>query len=202
MYLSVHRSTVYNSQDIEASKFLDLCFHNITKTSDISNSFRVGHYWIQILINQSRWLLEIFLNCSAKIIWPKISGNISISKIHLIIAFSFTKINTFWNELHLLLRRKVMTNSILKKRERCYFASKDLYSQSYGFSSSHGQMSELDHKDDWLQKNWCFWTVVLRRLLRAPWTARRSNQSILKEINSEYSLEELLLKLKLSTWVT
>ena len=45
--------------------------------------------------------------------------------------------------------------------------------------------------------NWCFQTVVLRRLLRVPWTARRSNQSILKEINTEYSLEGLMLKLKL-----
>ena len=46
-------------------------------------------------------------------------------------------------------------------------------------------------------KNWCFWTVVLERLLRVPWIARRSNQSILKEISPEYSLEGLMLKLKL-----
>ena len=52
----------------------------------------------------------------------------------------------------------------------------------------------LDHKEGWLPKNWCFWTVVLLRVL---WTARRSNQSILKEINPEYSLKGLLLKLKL-----
>ena len=46
-------------------------------------------------------------------------------------------------------------------------------------------------------KNLCFWTVVWRRLLRVPWTARGSNQSILKEINPEYSLEGPMLKLKL-----
>ena len=45
-------------------------------------------------------------------------------------------------------------------------------------------------------KNWCFWTVVLEKTLERPWTARRSNQSILKEINPEYSLEGLMLKLK------
>ena len=45
--------------------------------------------------------------------------------------------------------------------------------------------------------NWCFWTVVLENTLRVPWTARRSNQSILKEISHEYSLEALMLKLKL-----
>ena len=51
--------------------------------------------------------------------------------------------------------------------------------------------------EGWVSKNWCFWTWCWRRLLRVPWTARRSNQSILKEINSEYSLEGLMLKLKL-----
>ena len=58
-------------------------------------------------------------------------------------------------------------------------------------------MWELDHKESWVPKNWCFWTVVLERLLRVPWTARRSNQSILKEISPECSLEGLMLKLKL-----
>ena len=57
-------------------------------------------------------------------------------------------------------------------------------------------MWELDYKESWALKNWCFWTVVLRRFLRVPWTARRSNQSILKEISPEYSLEWLMLKLK------
>ena len=46
-------------------------------------------------------------------------------------------------------------------------------------------------------KNWCFELLCWRRLSRVPWTARRSNQSILKEINPEYSLEGLMLKLKL-----
>ena len=54
-------------------------------------------------------------------------------------------------------------------------------------------MWELDHKEGWASKNWCFW----RSLLRVPWTAKKSNQPILKEINSEYSLEGLMLKLKL-----
>ena len=54
----------------------------------------------------------------------------------------------------------------------------------------------LDHKEGWVSKNWCFWTVGWRWLLRVPWTARRSKQSILKVINPEYSLEGLMLKLK------
>ena len=58
-------------------------------------------------------------------------------------------------------------------------------------------MWELDCKESWVLKNWCFWTVVWRRLLRVPWTARRSNQSILKEISPGCSLEGLMLKLKL-----
>ena len=58
-------------------------------------------------------------------------------------------------------------------------------------------MWELNYKESWAPKNWCFWTVVLRRLFRVPWTARRSNQAILKEISPGCSLEELMLKLKL-----
>ena len=69
---------------------------------------------------------------------------------------------------------------------------KGLYGQSYGFSSSHVWMWELMRQRTVAFKLWCW-----RRLLRVPWTARRSNQSIVKEINSEYSLEGLMLKLKL-----
>ena len=83
------------------------------------------------------------------------------------------------------------------KKQRHYFANKGLSSQTYGFSSSHVWMWELDHKESWVPKNRCFWTVLFKRLLRVPWTARRSNQSILKEISPEYSFEGLKLKLKL-----
>ena len=64
-------------------------------------------------------------------------------------------------------------------------------------------MWELDRKEDCVLKNWFFWTVVLEKTLESPWTARRSNQSILKEINPEYSLEGLMLKQSsniLATW--
>ena len=71
------------------------------------------------------------------------------------------------------------------------------HNQSYGFSCSHIWIWELDHNEGWTLKNWCIQLWCLRRLLRVPWTARGSNQSILKEINPEYSLEGLILKLKL-----
>ena len=58
-------------------------------------------------------------------------------------------------------------------------------------------MWELDYKENWAPKNWYFWTVVLDKTLRVPWTARRSNQSVLKKISPEYSLEGLMLKLKI-----
>ena len=78
------------------------------------------------------------------------------------------------------------------KKQTHYLANKYLYSQSYGFSSCHAWMWELHHKESWALKNWCW-----RRLMWVPWTARRSNQPILKEINPEYSLEGLMMKLKL-----
>ena len=58
-------------------------------------------------------------------------------------------------------------------------------------------MWELDYKESWAPKNWCFELWCWRRLLRVPWTARRSNQLILKEISPGCSLEGLMLKLKL-----
>ena len=80
------------------------------------------------------------------------------------------------------------------KKQRHYFANKGPSSQGYGFSSGHVWMWELDYKESWALKNWCF---CWRRLLKVPWTARRSNQSILKENSPVCSLEGMLLKLKL-----
>ena len=58
------------------------------------------------------------------------------------------------------------------KKQRHYFANKDLYGQSYGFSSNHVRMWELDHKESWAKKNWCFWTVVLEKTLESPWDCK------------------------------
>ena len=93
---------------------------------------------------------------------------------------------------NLLLGRKAITNldSILKSRDSILKPSW----QSYGFSSSHVWIWELDRKESWA--HWCFWTWYWRRPLRVPWTARRSNHSILKEIKPECSLEGLMLKLQ------
>ena len=85
----------------------------------------------------------------------------------------------------------------LIKKQRHYLTDKVLSSQSYGFSNGHVGIWKLDHKESWVPKNWCFWTVVLEETLESPWTARRSSQSILKEISPECSLEGLMLKLKL-----
>ena len=98
----------------------------------------------------------------------------------------------------LLLGRKVMINldSILKSRD-ITLSKKSLSSQGYSFSSGHVWMWELDYKEGWVQKIDAFELWCWRRLLRVPWNARRSNQSILKEISPGYSLEGLMLKLKL-----
>ena len=83
------------------------------------------------------------------------------------------------------------------KKQRYYFANKVSSNQGYGFSSSHVWMLELVYKESWAPKNECFELWCWKRLLRIPWTAWRSNQPILKEIIPEYSLEGLMLKLKL-----
>ena len=82
------------------------------------------------------------------------------------------------------------------KKERHHFADQGPYSQDYSLSTSHIWLWKVDHKEGRAPKNWCFWTVVLEKTLESPWTARRSNQSILKEISPEYSLDGLMLKLQ------
>ena len=84
----------------------------------------------------------------------------------------------------------------MSKHLNHYFANKGPSSQGYGFSSSHVWMWELDYRESWALRNWWFWTVVLEKTLESPLDFRRSNQSILKEISPEYSLEGLMLKLK------
>ena len=98
---------------------------------------------------------------------------------------------------HLLLGRKAMTKIDSTLKSRHYFADKGLSSQSYGFSSSptYGYESWTIKKTECHRINafklWCW-----KRLLRVRWTARKSNQSILKEINPEHALEGLMLKLQ------
>ena len=54
------------------------------------------------------------------------------------------------------------------KKQRHYFVNKSLSSQGYGFSSGHVWVWELDYKESWAPKNWCFWTVVLQKTLESP----------------------------------
>ena len=93
-------------------------------------------------------------------------------------------------------KRKSYIANLLKLAQ-CCFVNKGLSSQGYGFSSSHVWMWELDCEESWVPKNWCFELWCWRGLLRVPRTARRFNQSILKEISPGCSMEGLMLKLKL-----
>ena len=95
----------------------------------------------------------------------------------------------------LLLRRKVMTNldSILKSKD-ITFDDKGLSSQSYSFSSSHLWMWELDHKQGWALKNWCFQIVVLEKTPESPLDSKDVKPVKLKGINPECSLEGWMLK--------
>ena len=97
----------------------------------------------------------------------------------------------------LLLRRKVITNldSILQSRDITLPTKVCLVKAMVFPVVMYG--CELDYKESWVPKNWCFWAGCWKRLLRVPWTARRSNQSNLKEISPGCSLEGLMLKLNL-----
>ena len=97
---------------------------------------------------------------------------------------------------HLLLGRKTMTNLDSIKKQRHEFADKDPFGQSYGFPVvMYGCESWTIKKADYRRTD-TFELQCWRRLLRVPCTVKRSNESILKEINPEYSLEGLIMKLQ------
>ena len=91
-------------------------------------------------------------------------------------------------------RKAVMSlDNVLKSRDQ--FANKHPYSQSYGFSSSHVRLWELDHKEGWAPKNWCFWTVVLEKTLESPLGCKeikpvnpKGNQSWIGRTNAEATI--------------
>ena len=100
----------------------------------------------------------------------------------------------------LLLGRKVMTNldSIFKGRGITLPTKVHLVKAIVFPVVMYG--CELDHKEGWVLKNWCFWIMVLEKTLENPLDCRRSNKSILKEISPEYSLGGLMLKVKLQNF--
>ena len=83
------------------------------------------------------------------------------------------------------------------KKQRQYFANKGPSSQSYGFSSSHVWMWELDHKESWALKNWCFWPVVLEKTLESPLDSKETQQVNSEGNQSWILIEGLMVKLKL-----
>ena len=83
------------------------------------------------------------------------------------------------------------------KNQIHHFSNKGMYNQSYAFSSSQVQMCELDHKEDWGLKNWCFWIVGLEKTLESPLDCKEIKSINLKGINTGYSLGGLMIKEKL-----
>ena len=83
------------------------------------------------------------------------------------------------------------------KKQRHYFANKGPSSQGYGFSSSHVGMWELNYKESWVQKNWCFWTVMLEKTLESPLDCKEIQPVHTKGDQSWVFTERLMLKLKL-----
>ena len=96
----------------------------------------------------------------------------------------------------LLLGRRSNLDSILKSRD-ITLPTKAHLVKSYGFSSSHVSLWELDYKESWVPKNWCFWTVVLEKTLESPLDCEESQPVHPKGNQSWILLEGLKLKLKL-----
>ena len=101
---------------------------------------------------------------------------------------------------HLLPGRKAMTNLDSIKKQGDYFANKGPSSQSYGCSSSYVWMWELDYKENWALKNWCFWTVVLEKTLESPFDSKeiqpvhpKANQSWIFTVRTDAEAETPIL---------
>ena len=97
---------------------------------------------------------------------------------------------TPWKESYDQLRQHV-------KKQRHYFANKGPSSQSYGFSSSHVWMWELNYKGSWVPKNWYSWTVVLEKTLESPLDCKAIQPIHPKGDQSQVFIGRLMLKLKL-----
>ena len=103
-----------------------------------------------------------------------------------------------WNEKSLVPWKKSYDKprKHIKKQIR-YFADKGPHSQSYGFSSSHVRMLELDHNEGWVLKNWCFWIVVLEETFENPLDCKEIKSVYHKENQPWVFIEGLKLKMKL-----
>ena len=96
------------------------------------------------------------------------------------------------------------------KEQRYYFANKGPSSQGYGFSSSHVWMWEVDYKESWVPKNWCFWTVVLEKTLESPLDCQaiqpvhpKGNQSWILTGRTDVEAETpILWPLDAKSWLT
>ena len=95
------------------------------------------------------------------------------------------------------LEEKLWPTWIAYSKAETLLCQRSLSSQSYGFSDSHIWMWELDYEESWVLNNGCFWTVVLEKTLESPLDYKEIKPVNPKEISSEYSLERLMLKLKL-----
>ena len=95
--------------------------------------------------------------------------------------------------------RKAMINldSVLKSRD---FVNKDPYTQSYSFSSGHVWMWESIHKESWVLKNWCFWTVALEKTLESPLDSKEIKPVNPKGNQPRIVIGRLMLKLKLQSF--
>ena len=124
------------------------------------------------------------------ILWPIEEENVETVADFLFLRSKITAEGDCSHEIRtqLLLGRKILTSldSVLKSKDITLLTKVHI---GYDISSSCIQMWELDHKEGRGPKHWCFELWSWRRLLRVPWTARKSNSSILEEINPEYSVE-------------
>ena len=139
-------------------------------------------------------LSDYLILCCSLLLLPSIFPSIRVFSTESALHIRWPK---YWNFSFSIISSNECSGLISFRIDWFDLADKGLHSQSYGLSSSHIQMWELNYKEGWAPKNWWFQTVVLEQTLESPLDSKEINQTIIKEINVEYLMEGLkVLKLK------
>ena len=173
---------------LSLSHFL-LC-DTIIVACQASLSFTVSQSLLRFMSTESVMLSNHLILFHTLLLWPSIFPSIRVFSNELDLCIRWPKYQSFyWAPNHKQSLDSVKPDTkyfrVYKTHLMAFHISQHIFYKTYficlqdifnDFSSSHIWMSELDHRESWAPKNWCFWTWCWKRLLRVPWTARRSNQ--------------------------
>ena len=134
------------SDSFTTPKAIDLNYLGFLWLDPFPEGFHMCWLPVPLGLCSALWMTLLSKFCAPKSLWT--------------VTAAMKLKDSFWKESYDKRRQHI-------KKQRHHFANKGLYSQSYGFSNRHVRMWELDHKEGWEPKNWCFWIVVQEKTLES-----------------------------------